>query len=232
MAASEIVHLEVSVRLRPVSSTRSALSQPGTTPVRQTGGPRSSRGRRNSLRMRGLWVRSLVVCELNRVRVPARPFIRGARPARAAAAALRTLTSLLTVWRPREWSHQRAELFLAPLHRAPVRRRRDATAKREAVRVTCGVTTVSSLMRTHGVEERVDLLKLDVEGDELAALEGVEAAHWPAIERVCVEVFDIDGRLEAVQTLLRERGGYTFVWSEQQRSRTAGDGTRRRRRDE
>lgn len=43
--------------------------------------------------------------------------------------------------------------------------------------------TVSDLIRRHGLE-RVDLLKIDVEGAELDVLHGIEQEHWPRIQQV------------------------------------------------
>ena len=91
-----------------------------------------------------------------------------------------------------------------------------------------------------GALPRIDLLKIDVEGDELACLFGldrvddsslsggesdsdrssssgggsgvatrrreVEWSWWARIDRIVVEVHDIDGRLAAVVALLRARG--------------------------
>ena len=55
--------------------------------------------------------------------------------------------------------------------------------------------------------ERVDLLKVDVEGAEEAVLAGIPDATWPAIRQLVVEVHDVDGRLERLRRLL-ERCGY------------------------
>jgi len=52
----------------------------------------------------------------------------------------------------------------------------------------------------------IDLLKVDVEGGELDVLRGVDDADWPRIAHVVAEVHDVDGRLDAVVGLLRERG--------------------------
>ncbi|ONK10269.1 FkbM family methyltransferase [Streptomyces sp. MP131-18] len=54
--------------------------------------------------------------------------------------------------------------------------------------------------------ERVDLLKIDVEGAELDVLRGVDTEHWPLIGRLVLEVQDLDGRLDAIGDLLRGHG--------------------------
>ena len=73
-----------------------------------------------------------------------------------------------------------------------------------------------------GGEQRVDLLKIDVEGDELQALQGVEARHWDRIAQVALEVHDVDGRLGAVEALLEARG--YRVRTAAQRSQLSGGG--------
>ncbi|QNP74396.1 FkbM family methyltransferase [Streptomyces roseirectus] len=54
--------------------------------------------------------------------------------------------------------------------------------------------------------EPVALLKIDVEGAELDVLQGIDAAHWPLIGQIVLEVQDLDGRLDAVLALLELRG--------------------------
>lgn len=73
------------------------------------------------------------------------------------------------------------------------------------VRFPCTLKTVSQVMREEGLD-RIDLLKIDCEGAELAVLEGVEEADWPRIHQVVAEVNDRQGRLDAVRTLLTARG--------------------------
>ncbi|BCJ53434.1 hypothetical protein Asp14428_49090 [Actinoplanes sp. NBRC 14428] len=67
------------------------------------------------------------------------------------------------------------------------------------------VTTVSGLLRRHGVE-RVALLKVDVERAELDVLRGVEAADWARIDAVVAEVHDEQGRLAEFCGLLHAAG--------------------------
>ena len=71
--------------------------------------------------------------------------------------------------------------------------------------VIADILTLSDIIEEHAIE-RIDLLKIDCEGAELAALQGLRAEHWPRIRRVVVEVHDRDGRLAQVQSLLRRHG--------------------------
>lgn len=75
----------------------------------------------------------------------------------------------------------------------------------EVVETSCPVTTISAVLRDDGLD-RVDLLKVDVEGAELDVLRGVEAEDWPRIDRLAVEVHDVDGRLEEMRRLLTSAG--------------------------
>jgi acyl carrier protein len=71
--------------------------------------------------------------------------------------------------------------------------------------VTVPTRRLSGLLAGLGLD-RVDLLKIDVEKAEWSVLQGIDAEDWPKIRQVAIEVHDIAGRLEAVRTLLRERG--------------------------
>ncbi|MFD5514955.1 amino acid adenylation domain-containing protein [Streptomyces sp. NPDC127066] len=70
---------------------------------------------------------------------------------------------------------------------------------------TCRLHTLSEVVREYGVE-RIDLLKIDVESAEYEVLQGIDAAHWPLIRQLVIEVHDVGGRLERVLTLLRGLG--------------------------
>jgi FkbM family methyltransferase len=74
-----------------------------------------------------------------------------------------------------------------------------------AQRFRCELRTLSEVIREQGLS-RIDLLKVDVEGEELEVLRGIDAAHWPLVRQAVVEVHDRDGRLDAVRALLRRNG--------------------------
>jgi FkbM family methyltransferase len=54
--------------------------------------------------------------------------------------------------------------------------------------------------------ERIDLLKIDVEGPELDVLRGIGAGVWPFIKQVVLETHDRDGRLARIEEILRSNG--------------------------
>ena len=57
----------------------------------------------------------------------------------------------------------------------------------QGVPVPCSVRTLSGVIDEHRVE-RIDLLKVDVEGAEMDVLTGIEARHWPMIRQLAMEV--------------------------------------------
>lgn len=71
--------------------------------------------------------------------------------------------------------------------------------------VSCRVETFSDARRALGIE-RVDLLKIDVEGAESEVLAGIGGADWKRIAQVVMEIHDENGRLKQIEMLLRERG--------------------------
>jgi FkbM family methyltransferase len=72
---------------------------------------------------------------------------------------------------------------------------------------TCTVRTVPDVRRELGLE-RIDILKVDVEGAELDVLLGLgdDEAEWARIKSAVVEVHDVDGRVETVRELLTKHG--------------------------
>ena len=52
----------------------------------------------------------------------------------------------------------------------------------------------------------VDLLKVDVEGEEYEVLRGIDAGDWPRIRQIVAEVHDKKGRLQQVTRLLEDKG--------------------------
>jgi hypothetical protein len=50
------------------------------------------------------------------------------------------------------------------------------------------------------------LVKIDVEGDELAVLQGLADADWALVKQVVMEAHDVDGRVDAIRSLLARHG--------------------------
>jgi FkbM family methyltransferase len=68
-------------------------------------------------------------------------------------------------------------------------------------KVTCTLRTLSDVIAELGLE-RIDLLKLDVEGAEARVLAGIADSDWPKIRQAVVETSDAQG----IEATLRARG--------------------------
>ena len=73
----------------------------------------------------------------------------------------------------------------------------------------CRLRTVSDIVAERGLD-KIDLLKVDVEGSEEAVLLGIEEEDWPKIDQLVVEVHDVSGRLTRVTDLLADKGFQVF----------------------
>lgn len=71
--------------------------------------------------------------------------------------------------------------------------------------VIAEVRPLSAVVREEGIE-RIDLLKIDVEGAEWEVLRGIDDEHWPRIRQIVIEVHDVDGRVGKVRELLASKG--------------------------
>lgn len=80
----------------------------------------------------------------------------------------------------------------------------------------CRCVSISDVMREYDIK-RIDLLKIDVELAELDVLRGIAFEDWKRIEQVTLEVHDVDGRLDTVMQMLRERGLDSVVCEQDQR---------------
>ena len=79
----------------------------------------------------------------------------------------------------------------------------------QSEKVACRLTTISAVIREHGLE-RIDLLKLDAERSELDALAGIHAEDWPKIHQMVIEVHDA-GIRDRVLEVLAAQGFATVV---------------------
>jgi FkbM family methyltransferase len=70
---------------------------------------------------------------------------------------------------------------------------------------SCEVRTLSDIIAAEDLPS-VDLLKVDVEGAELAVLQGLEARHWALVKQVVLEVLDAADRPAVVAKLLESQG--------------------------
>eukprot|EP00752_Nemacystus_decipiens_P003003 g2786.t1 len=88
--------------------------------------------------------------------------------------------------------------------RAGLDAREEVRGRKRGVSFSCSVVPLSLAIQQLDISN-VDLLKVDVEGDELAVLHGIDDDHWPKIRQIALEVHDVDGRLAATVSLLRSQ---------------------------
>ncbi|MBW4499443.1 MAG: FkbM family methyltransferase [Scytonema hyalinum WJT4-NPBG1] len=67
------------------------------------------------------------------------------------------------------------------------------------------VRTLSSVMSELNIQS-IDLLKIDVEGEEYEVLQGVNDNEWKKIKQIVAEVHDREGRLDRFQKMLTAYG--------------------------
>lgn len=79
-------------------------------------------------------------------------------------------------------------------------------------RVDCKLVPLSEVIKNENIKQ-IDLLKIDCEGAEWAVLQGIKDDDWMKIKSLVIEVHDIDGRLESVMKLLKEKG-FTKLYKE------------------
>ena len=71
--------------------------------------------------------------------------------------------------------------------------------------VQAKVETLAEVLKRERVE-RIDLLKIDVEGAELDVLLGLDAETWPRVQQVVMETHNRHGRQTQIEALLKEHG--------------------------
>lgn len=81
----------------------------------------------------------------------------------------------------------------------------------------CRLTRLSTILANRGVE-RIDLLKIDVEGSEWDVLRGVDEADWGKIAQVVIEVHDAGAGAEVISDWLGRRG-YEVAVDQEDRGR-------------
>ena len=71
-------------------------------------------------------------------------------------------------------------------------------------KVDCSLRTLSAVIDEYGVE-KIDLLKIDVEGGEADVLGGLEERHWGIVQQITLEVEDF-AAVASISRVLEEHG--------------------------
>lgn len=90
---------------------------------------------------------------------------------------------------------------------------------KEQQEVKCQVRTLSSIIEELKIS-KIDLLKVDVEGEEFEVFKGIEPQDWSKIKQIVAEVHDRKGRLQEITTMLT---GHGFKVKSQQREQLPSD---------
>jgi hypothetical protein len=77
-----------------------------------------------------------------------------------------------------------------------------ASRKRDRL---CTLTRLSKVVEEQGIE-RIDLLKIDVEGAEWDVLRGIDEEHWRKIRQLVIEVHDVQPGADGMADWLGDRG--------------------------
>ena len=76
--------------------------------------------------------------------------------------------------------------------------------KKNPIDIKCNVKTLSHIIKKQNLS-KIDLLKIDCEGNELKVLQGIEKMHWSIIKQLIIEVHDIEGRLVDIKNILENQ---------------------------
>lgn len=91
-------------------------------------------------------------------------------------------------------------------------------ASRHEERV-CRLKRLSTILADRGVE-RIDLLKIDVEGSEWDVLRGIDETDWEKIAQLVIEVHDAESGAEVMSDWLGRRG-YEVAVDQEDRGRSS-----------
>ena len=108
---------------------------------------------------------------------------------------------------PKEREEQRKILAVAFSNRTDLPDLPPLTDERPSITCTTAVQSLAHVFDDMGLQH-IDLLKIDCEGSELLALQGI-GAYWPTIRQLVVEVHDVDDRLHLCDQLIRSHGFIT-----------------------
>tara|TARA_B100001750_G_C15483198_1_gene586778 strand:- start:637 stop:1434 length:798 start_codon:yes stop_codon:yes gene_type:complete len=76
--------------------------------------------------------------------------------------------------------------------------------KKNPQEMKCQLKTLSESIRLCKIK-KIDLLKIDCEGNELKVINGIQNEDWDIIKQLIIEVHDIGNRLDYIQNLLKDK---------------------------
>lgn len=82
--------------------------------------------------------------------------------------------------------------------------------------IHCQLRSISEIIEEHNIP-KIDLLKIDCEGAELAALQGIKEEHWNLVNKVVVEVHDTEERVKVIKEMFKNHG-FTQIITEKEKA--------------
>ena len=76
---------------------------------------------------------------------------------------------------------------------------------RKKKKISCKLKPLSKVIDELSLR-KIDLLKIDCEGNEHKVINGINEENWPIINQLIIEINDIDGRLEYIKNKLKKLG--------------------------
>jgi len=70
--------------------------------------------------------------------------------------------------------------------------------------IKCELKTLSYVIEYNSLN-KIDLLKIDCEGNELKVLNGIDEIHWSLIKQIVLEVHNINDRLNKIISILKKQ---------------------------
>jgi len=77
--------------------------------------------------------------------------------------------------------------------------------KKNPKKVKCNLKTLAYVIDYYSIT-KINLLKIDCEGNELKVINGIKKENWDLIDQVVVEVHNIEGRLDYMSNILKNIG--------------------------
>ncbi|MCL9682476.1 FkbM family methyltransferase [Legionella maioricensis] len=77
-------------------------------------------------------------------------------------------------------------------------------------KVQCTLTSLGHFIEKNGINH-IDFIKIDVEGAEFEVVKSIKPSQFSMIKQLCIEVHNIDNRVEHLATYLQEQGYLTEI---------------------
>ena len=77
-------------------------------------------------------------------------------------------------------------------------------------KVLCKLTSLGHFIEKNEITH-IDFIKIDVEGAEFDVVKSIKPSQFPMIKQFCIEVHNINNRVEQLATYLQEQGYFTQI---------------------